>query len=241
MKFVINALSVILATSALAAGAAHAGPISSTLSATYYQVLDAAGDPDFNSGSFPTVANGSALGPDGLPVTTGGVSDFNGAGEITWWSPSFNANVTQTGTGIITLPYASNMYPPDSTGGNDFTAFETAKFTGNFSLAGPGTVTFTLGSDDDTFLYVDGTLVVQNPGVHGVSSATNTSGMLSAGSHSLTLFYADRENTGAFLSVDSSASITAPGVPEPATWAMMLVGVGAIGGLARRRGRAVAA
>ena len=89
------------------------------------------------------VTDGSSLGPDGLPVATGGVNDLNGAGEITWWSPSFNANVTQTGTGTIALPYASNMYPPNSTGGDDGTAFETAKFTGNFSLAGPGTVTFT--------------------------------------------------------------------------------------------------
>ena len=233
------AATVAVLSIAAIAGAAHAGGISSTLSATYYEVADAARDPDFNSGDFPTVANGSSLGPDGLPVASGGVHDRNGAGEITWWSPAFDAKVTQTGTGTITLPYASNMYPPDSRGGNDRTDFETAKFTGVFSLAGPGTVTFTLGSDDDTFLYVDGKLVVQNPGVHAVSTATNTSGPLSAGSHTLTLFYADRENVGAYLSINSSASISAA-TPEPAAWTLMVVGFGSVGAALRRRKAALA-
>ena len=241
MKTTLSTVAMAAAAIGIAGGAAHAGPITSTLSATYYQVLDAAHDPDFNSGSFPIVAAGSALGPDGLPVVMSGVSDVNLANEITWWSPTFNANVTQTGTGTIALPYASNMFPPNSTGGDDQTAFETAKFTGVFNIATPGTVTFTLGSDDDTFLYVDNVLVVQNPGVHGVSTATDTSGALAAGSHSLTLFYADRENVGAYLSVDSSATLTAPGVPEPAAWAMMLAGFGGIGAVARRRGRLAAA
>ena len=239
MKLVTSTLAAVLATTAFAATAAHADGISSVLSATYYQVLDAAGDPDFNSGTFPVVANGSALGPDGLPVGAG-VYDLNGASEITWWSPAFNSNVTQTGTGTITLPYSGNMYPPNSTGGDDSTAFETAKFSGLFTLDGSGTVTFTLGSDDDTFLYVDGSLIGQNPGVHGVTTVVFTSPTLAAGAHSIDLFYADRENTGAYLSLDSSASIT-PGVPEPATWAMMLIGLGGVGAVARRRTRALTA
>ncbi len=236
----LTLISVLISgVATLAVGAAHAGGINSTLGATYYQVLDSAGDPDFNSGTFPVVAAGSSLGPDGLPVATG-VNDLNSASEITWWSPAFNTHVTQTGTGSITLPFSGNQYPPNATGTNDETAFETAKYAGTFSLGGPGTVTFTLGSDDDTFLYVDGTLVTQNPGVHGVTTATSTSGLLTAGTHQLTLFYADRENTGAFLSIDSSATIT-PTVPEPASWALMLVGFGGLGGLLRRRAVRVAA
>ena len=40
--------------------------------------------------------------------------------------------VSQTGTGTISLSFNSNMYPPNSTGGN---AFETAVFKGDFSLS----------------------------------------------------------------------------------------------------------
>jgi hypothetical protein len=215
---------------------AYAGPtpVTATLSATYFEVPDGS-DPDFNTSSTPNVAAGSLLGPNGFPVVTSpfGINDVGTDDQITWWSPTLNSNVTETGTGTISLPYASNMFAPNSTGNNDESFFETAYFKGNFTLSTPGTVTFQLGSDDDSFIYVDGVLIGQNPGVHGVTNVSFTSGVLPAGPNSIEVFYDDRQNTGAFLSLSLETSgvvITPPsGVPEPSTWAMMLVGFAGLG------------
>jgi hypothetical protein len=213
---------------------AYAGPtpVTATLSATYFQVPDGS-DPDFNTSSTPNVAPGSALGPDGLPVATSpfGVNDLGPDNQITWWSPALNSNVAETGTGTITLPYSSNMFAPNSTGSNDESFFETAFFKGNFTLSAPGTVTFSLGSDDDSFIYVDGVLIGQNPGVHSVTNVSFTSGVLPAGPNTIEVFYADRQNVAASLSLslETTGVIITPGTPEPSTWAMMLIGFAGLG------------
>jgi len=224
------------------ANPAHAGTVDATLSATYFEVLAGTGAPDFGGSGFPNVAAGSALGPNGMPVansTTPGVSLVNPTThEIEWWSPAMDKDVIQTGTGTIALPYASNMYPPNSTGGNDASAWETAMFTGDFSLSSSSVVKFTLGSDDDSFIYVDGQLIGQNPGIHGVSVVEFDSPMLGTGAHTIDVFFADREDTGAYLSLNllsTDVTIT-PGVPEPGSWAMLAAGLFLVGGAARRRG-----
>ena len=230
--------------------AAHAGDVSATLSATYFQVLDGS-DLDFNhDGSMPNVADGSVLGAHGMPEATSpfGVNDVFGADhEITWWDPALNSNVTKTGTGTITLPYSNSaMYPQNSTGSygdGDGTAFETAIFTGIFSLTSAAAVEFQLGSDDDSFIYVDGKLFGQNPGIHAISDVDFTSPVLSAGPHTLEVFFSDRQNVGSEFDLNllsDDVVITAPGVPEPASWALMIAGFGLAGAALRRR-RTVAA
>jgi len=229
---------------------AQADTVNATLAAQYFEVANGT-DPDF-SGGYPIVLAGSQLGPNGLPVGTG-VSDLDSSSEITWWSSTLNSHVQATGTGTIALPYASNMYAPGSTGTNDGSFYETAIFTGDFSLAAASTVSFDLGSDDDSFIYVDGTLFGQNPGIHGVSTVVFTSPTLSAGNHNIEVFYADREESGAYLSLSLDAAssgivITPPpvsGAPEPGTWALMFGGLAMIGGMlriasARRRENEVA-
>lgn len=244
MKLRILTASAALSLAAVGFGVAHASPVTATLGATYYEVADGS-DPDFNLFSTPNVLNGSAIGLNGFPVATApyGVNDVNSTThEIEWWSPAMDSNVVKTGIGTINLPYGSNMFAPNSTGSNDESFFETAVFKGSFSLAGPGTVSFTLGSDDDSFLYIDGFLVGQNPGVHSVTTVEFTSPMLTAGSHNIEVFYDDRENVAAYLSLSADSNITiTPTVPEPATWTMMIIGVAGIGGALRRRHKMVTA
>jgi hypothetical protein len=247
MKLTIASAAFVAAVTLTAgSGAALAdSPVTATLSATYFEVLGTSGDPDFNISNTPNLLLGSSLGPDGLPVVTSpaGINDVGPGDQITWWSPTLNSNVQSTGTGTITLPYSSNMYAPDSTGNNDGTFFETAFFQGNFTLSASEAVEFLLGSDDDSFIYVDGQLIGQNPGVHGVTNVDFTSPVLSAGAHSIEVFYADREQTGAFLSLSLETSgvvITPPpttAVPEASTWAMLLVGFAGLGLAGYRQSR----
>jgi len=237
MKFAYALVGATLLAAAFS-GVATAGTVN--LSATYYEVAGTSGDLDFGSaGNTPSIALGSMLGADGLPVAgAGSVHDLANGNQVTWWSPTLNSHVVQTGTGAISLPFSSNMYAPNSTGTNDGTYFETAKFTGLFTLSSPGSVTFQLGSDDDSFIYVDGMLIGGNPGIHALNNVSFSSGTLGVGEHSVEVFYADRAQTGASLSLaltTSGVDIAAP-APVPGAGLFSLAFVVLAGFAAKKRG-----
>ena len=120
----------------------------------------------------------------------------------------FNKAVVATGLGAVSLPYASSMYSPNNIGQNDSAFFETAILRGQFTLSAPQKITFEVGSDDDLFVYIDGTLIGQNPGIHGVTNVEFTSNTLARGPHTVMVFYADRAQSGAYLSLN----LRTPGV-----------------------------
>lgn len=224
--------------------------VTGSLSATYYTLSES--DPDANSVTCTGQCHGTGnlvetqLGPDGLPVynpnatlngsNPNGVHDLNTQGEITWWSPAFNPDVTYAGSGTISLPYANSaMFPSGQT--TDRNGFLTAEFQGTLTMTAAGYVTFNLQSDDDSFLYVNGGLVVDNGGVHTVPAisagcCTSLSGpvtdYLNAGTYTINLFYDDRSPVDAVL--DFSMTSTAPAyvspipTPEPATLSLLLLG-----------------
>jgi PEP-CTERM motif len=75
--------------------------------------------------------------------------------------------------------------------------------------------------------------------VHGVINVDFTSPTLPAGANSIEVFYDDRQHTGASLSLNliTEGVVITPGVPEPSTWAMMLLGFSTLGLAAYRKTR----
>jgi PEP-CTERM motif len=231
------ASAIMLAT----VGAANA----STMIANFFEVSEATGaaGPDFGTccssppATLPVIALGSGL-LNGDPITTlayssGGVFDQTGAGQMLWWTPS--AAITATGSGPLVLPTDGstiNMFAPNSMGNNNTNAFETAILFGQATGTGSD-VQLALSSDDDAFVYINGKYIGGNPGVHGNETTNLDLGDLN-GSESVEIFYADRAQTQADLGLGVTGGVLTAGVPEPATWAMFLVGFGAIGWTLRK-------
>lgn len=231
-----------------------------TMSATYYTIAER--DQDMNhlaSGAFNNEVQ-SSLGADGLPIlntatygcTTGCFTatplpaDLTASGEITWWSPSLNdggsggaSDVTETGTGTVTLPYDNtSFFPPNGTGSNDSSGFQAAVFQTTLDVPTEETISFNVGADDVAFVYLDGSIVCDLGGVHGDTAGTCTSATLSAGDHSLELFYADLHTVAAALTFSVTTSgITGSPTPEPGTMLLMGAALVCFGSIRRYRAR----
>jgi hypothetical protein len=239
------AVTAFCATAAFGAAANAAG----SFGVQYFEVSSTQGG-DFGTccssppATLPVVALGSGLGAGGMPITTlatsaGGVIDQDASGQILWWTASAATGISATGSGALPLPLGlTNMFAPNSTGTDNSKFFELANLTGSFT--GEGATSITVTSDDDALVYLDGLYVGGNPGVHGNETSTIDLGNLS-GMHSLEVFYADRARTGADLAISGIGLDTLHGaVPEPASWALMILGFGGLGAMMRRRRTAMA-
>ena len=227
-----------------AMGLSTAANAAGTFGVTYFEIPSNYGG-DFGiccsspPATLPVIAPNSALGPDGLPVTTlsallGGVIDQDASGQILWWKTG--NGIVSTGTGTLPLPLPlSDMYAPNGTGSDNSSFFLTAILSGTFTGTG-APASLSLAADDDALVYLDGNYIGGQPGVHGTTLSTVNLGTLT-GDHNLKVFYADRARTGAQLQLQGiGLDSLSPGVPEPTTWALMIGGLGMAGvGLRRRR------
>jgi hypothetical protein len=223
-----------------------------TMHITYYTI--ASSDPDSGNLSFGFVNNEvqNALGSDGLPVLNtpafgctsdcfslpSGPTNLTASGEITYWSPSRNRFVTQTGTGVVSLPFSvpSSFFPPNGTGSADggSNGYQAAVLSGSL-IVPPNTseiASFSIGADDMAFAYLDGHVVCDLGGIHGTLPGSCATATLGPGSHSLEVFFVDinQRQSGLLFGVDPSPIST---TPEPATLTLLALGLAAA--FAKRR------
>jgi fibro-slime domain-containing protein len=234
----------VLALFSVLSGAANAD----TINIAYYSIAHTPGTASSPNGDFgicctsgpatlPNISVGQALGPNGLPVSSGGpfpvISVDPITNEIQWWSG------VPTSTSVTSLPFFNgNMYAPNGTGSNNSTAFQTAILYGTVLGSGSNTILSVQG-DDDVLVYLDGKYVGGTPGVHANSILSVNLGVLSAVPHDLKVFYADRAETGAVFGIGlEGGTINADPVPGPIIGAGLpglVMGLGGLVMLSRRR------
>ena len=199
----------------------------------------------------------STLNSTGLPTYVG-----NGAGNTTtenfnrWFvdSPGFNImapfsltlNETAPGSGVYA--YAnSSFFPLDNqlygNQGRSHNYHFTLHLAGSTTFKASDTFTFT--GDDDLWIYVGGKLAVDLGGVHLANTQTITGadlmllGLLQDTVYGIDVFFAERHTTESNFNITTSfrfvPGIDNPGnpVPELTTWALMGLGLVAIGVRAR--------
>lgn len=203
------------------------------LTGLYTQV--AYGDPDFYGGfnAGGPLAHGlvqSQLGPDGLPVLSaagitrlGTSSDMNPTtDELLWWSAADpfvtpDLNPIQTDTLPLNFGYPQqNWYVTGQTSDQNF--YRTVRWEGTFNMASAGQISLFLQTDDDGWLFIDGTLVTE---YHYGDPSSTVYSTQSAGMHRIDIFYDDRAPEYNQVLFSSSASISP--VPEPSVITLSMV------------------
>lgn len=198
----------------------------SSMTITYFTVAETDRDAGHTANGVSTNYVLPALGANGFPVyntsataTTGTMfipQDILADNEITWWSPTLNnggsggvSDVVETGTGVALLPYVNNkFFPPNGTGANDVSAFQAAILTGTLYAPIAETISFTISSDDMAFLYLDGQIACDDGGMHSATAVPCTTSVISAGTHTLQLFFVDLHQTGSVLDFTVTTSNT---------------------------------
>jgi fibro-slime domain-containing protein len=163
------------------------------------------------------------LGPDGFPVATqtglkgsqasGAIRDVNAAGEILWWSTASPHGVKLEKVVPDCLPIDNDAMFADGHS-DDSTVFLTAHYRGYFDTPAGATIGMNEGSDDDSWIFIDGTLVVDNGGVKPREVAPYSVAHLAPGRHTLDVFYADRHGTDAELGFKPEFPVS-PSSPSP--------------------------
>jgi fibro-slime domain-containing protein len=184
--------------------------------------------PDVNHGADGSIVRGlleKRLGPDRLPIVTkfgrsysgssGKISDVNALGELMWYSAADTRGGRREK--IVTsdrLPFKFDAFYPDGKHGDgDAKGYRVVHWSGTFTLSKTQSVGLSLGSDDDSWVFIDRTLVVDNGGVKPLADAPFTSARLQAGSHDLDIFYADRHGASAELHLSTAFPVAPPSAP----------------------------
>ena len=177
-----------------------------TLTGDYFAVPTT--DADFNAegtGGLTTGLVQPTLGPNGFPRVTAKASDpatrifdVDANSEIQWWTTNHPGITKDVAAKADQLPFTfDNFFPTGQT--SDATLMRTAHWKGTIVAPNTGSLSFSGAADDDLWVFMDSALVVDNGGVKSFQTPVAQNVPITAGSHTIDIFYADRSQNKATL------------------------------------------
>jgi fibro-slime domain-containing protein len=154
-----------------------------------------------------------------------------------WWDPSYEVFSRVDSDADLQSNFASSWFPVDTGLPGDPYDFA-VHWSGQFYVDSDQNYTYSMGSDDDSWLFIDNQLVLDLGGVHGMTY-NNYTVYLTEGYHDIDIFFAERHTVQSGFQLNYFSDLEPDPIPEPTT--IFLMGFGLLGllGLVIRQRRKV--
>jgi fibro-slime domain-containing protein len=152
-----------------------------------------------------------------------------------WWSNTYHSFDRVDSDADLQGNFTTSWFPLNEGVPGDPYYFA-VHWQGQFYVDADQIYNYSMGSDDDSWLFIDKQLVLDLGGIHGITYA-NYNVNLTQGYHDIDIFFAERHTSQSGFQLNFFSDLEpTPTIPEPAS--LILLGSGILGlGILRKRNR----